>query len=91
MLAEIACITLGVPIGYALRKYSTAVAWGNRALSAVIYILLFLIGFSVGGNNEFLARLTELGVQGILIGILCALGSVLAVYILYAYICKKEN
>ncbi len=79
MFFIIGLIIGSVPIGYFLRKNSHAVNFTNRALVFVIYALLFFIGLGLGSNEELLLRLSKLGVQGIVIGVLSALGSVFAV------------
>ncbi len=83
MLLEIGLIVGGIPVGYALRKSSFAVTTTGHALSAVIYALLFVIGLNLGNDESLLLRLADLGVQGVLIGILSALGSVFAICFLF--------
>ena len=82
MLFELGCIVGGIPVGYALRRNATVVRCVNAAASGVVYVLLFLLGVSLGGNQDLLARLTELGLRGVCIGIFCALGSALAAWLL---------
>lgn len=89
MLVEMGCILGGIPLGYALRTRQTAVRWANRALSSIIYILLFLMGISLGGNVDLVARLSELGLSGILIGLCCAAGSALVALLLHKTLLKK--
>ncbi len=91
MLLEIGLIVAGIPVGYALRKRDAAVKCVNNALSLVIYILLFLIGMSLGGNTDLLARLAELGVQGTLIGALCAIGSAVAAWCFSVLLLREKK
>ncbi len=83
MLLEIGLIVVGVPLGYAVHKKSFAVKLTNHALSAIIYALLFLIGLNLGGDEDLLSRMGELGLQGIVIGVLAALGSIFTVCFLF--------
>lgn len=76
MLAEVGCIIAGIPLGYALRNHVPMVRVANGMASGIIYVLLFLLGISLGSNEQLLTRLGELGVQGFAIGFGCALGSV---------------
>ena len=89
MLLEIGCIVGGVPLGYALHKKPLAVRWANTALSGIIYVLLFLMGVSLGSNKDLLTRVSELGLRGVCIGLCCALGSALAAWILHRTLLKK--
>ncbi len=91
MWVEVGLIVSGIPLGYALRKKPMAITFTNHALSAVIYALLFLIGLSLGGNEDLTARLAELGVQGVLIGILCSMGSIFATWFLYSIVFKAKQ
>ncbi len=91
MWVEVGLIVAGVPMGYALRKSSKAVSITNHALSIVIYALLFLIGLNIGSNDDLIARMADLGIQGIFIGIACAIGSILAVWILYNIVFKAPK
>lgn len=82
MLLELGCILGGIPAGYALRHRARVVRGVNAAASSIVYVLLFLLGISLGGNHDLLERLTELGLRGVCIGLLCAAGSALAAYLL---------
>ncbi len=79
MLLEMGLIVGSIPVGYALRKSTMAVGFTGHALTIVIYALLFLIGVNLGNDENLLLRLTDLGVQGVIVGVLCALGSVFIV------------
>ncbi|MEG2173682.1 MAG: LysO family transporter [Desulfovibrionaceae bacterium] len=85
MLAEVTCILVGIPLGYALRHNTPLVRGTTRMASGVIYVLLFLLGLSLGSNEHLLARLGELGLRGFAIGMCCALGSI----VVTACIAKK--
>ncbi len=91
MWVEVGLIVSGIPVGYALRKKPLAISFTNRALSIVIYTLLFLIGLSLGGNDDLISRLTELGVQGVLIGIMCSAGSIFVTWCIYNVIFKAKK
>lgn len=85
MLAEISCILVGIPVGYALRQRPRIVGTAHGMASGIIYALLFLLGLSLGSNDHLLAKLGELGVQGICIGIACSLGSVVVTALVARY------
>ncbi len=90
MWVEVGIIVAGIPLGYALHKKPLAVSITNHALSFVIYALLFLIGLNLGSNDSLISRLADLGIQGIFIGIISALGSILAVWFFYNIIFKAK-
>lgn len=76
MLAEVGCILAGIPLGYVLRNQMRLVRTANGMASGIIYALLFLLGLSLGNNQQLFARLADLGLRGFLIGLACALGSI---------------
>ncbi len=83
MLLEMSLIVGSIPVGYALRKSTAAVGFTGHALSIVIYALLFLIGLNLGNNEDLLLRIADLGVQGVVIGVLSGLGSVFVVCFIF--------
>ncbi len=91
MILEIGLIVVGVPLGYALHKKPKAVGFTNHALSGIIYALLFFIGLNLGGNENLLSRMGELGLQGTVIGVLSALGSVFVVCFLFRSFFTKQS
>lgn len=91
MLLEIGCILGGIPLGWSLRRRSPVVRGVNAATSGIIYVLLFLLGVSLGGNRELLGRLTDLGLQGLLIGLCCAAGSAVAAWMLHGILLRTES
>lgn len=78
MIAEVGCILGGIPLGYVLRHKARLVRTANGMASGIIYALLFLLGLSLGTNEHLLARLGELGLRGFGIGLICAIGSIVA-------------
>ncbi len=76
MILEVGIIVASIPIGYALRKFPKVVGVTGHALTIIIYAMLFFIGISIGGNEDLLLRVADLGVQGIIVGVFSALGSV---------------
>ena len=75
MWLAVGCILVGIPLGWLCRTLPRVVRATNTLASAVIYLLLFFLGVGVGSNDALIARLGDLGVQGVLIGVCCALGS----------------
>ena len=77
MWLALGCLAAGIPWGWCMRHRPRVVRATGRLSLVVIHVLLFLLGAGVGGNTELAARLGDLGVQGVIIGVACALGSAL--------------
>lgn len=63
----------------------------HLCIMSAIFLLLFLLGVSIGGNANLLANLPRLGLQALLL-IVCALaGSILAVRLISPFIHAGEG
>jgi uncharacterized membrane protein YbjE (DUF340 family) len=51
---------VGIVLGYLLRRQS--LPWINKAITALIWLLLFLLGIEVGHNEQIIRSLPTLGV-----------------------------
>ena len=81
MFIVIAFIFLGIGLGYTVRTRLAAQArakavgtWTARATTWLIWLLLFMLGAEVGGNEQILAALPTLGVEALLLAVCSVLG-----------------
>ena len=92
MIVEMSLIVAGIPLGYAVSKQKKTVQATSKLLTVVIYALLFLIGLNLGSNDELVVRIGELGLQGFIVGILAALGSVFVIcFLLRKFLSPKTD
>lgn len=82
MFVEVGCILAGIPLGLALRKKEAAVRCVDRATMWAIYGLLFLLGLSLGSNDDLIAQLGSIGIRAMIISLSCLMGSAAAVWAL---------
>lgn len=87
VLIVIALMLGGVGTGYLLRRCNTRPV--GRIITILIWLLLFLLGTEVGGNPDIINGLGTLGVEALLITLFAVLGSSLAAWGLWYYICRK--
>jgi uncharacterized membrane protein YbjE (DUF340 family) len=80
---------LGIALGYLLRKKTILQKLG-KPISYTIYLLLFFLGISVGGNSNIINNLPSLGGQACLLAFAGTLGSVLAAWAVYKLVFKKD-
>lgn len=80
----------GIAVGYLLRKIEFLQKVG-KLISYTIYLLLFLLGISVGQNEEIIKNLSTLGIQAFLIAFAGTLGSVLAAWGVYHFFFKEKQ
>jgi uncharacterized membrane protein YbjE (DUF340 family) len=80
MFAEFACLIAGVIPGHLLRKNKPAHKLARRGAMLTIYALLFTLGARLGGDEQLFRSLNHIGLQGLVLGFSCTLGSALGVY-----------
>ena len=89
MFIVIGIMFAGIGIGYLMRRQS--LTWINQTITALIWLLLFLLGIEVGHNEQIIRSLPTLGVEAFAIAIVCVLGSCLAAWGLWKYVNRKKE
>lgn len=84
MLIVIGLMFLGVLLGYRFRGRE----WKNLQglISGAIFLLLFLLGITVGANNDIMANLDSIGLESFVITLAAVVGSVLCAWIVYKFL-----
>jgi hypothetical protein len=72
----------GIALGRLLRGRQGAIGLMDRLTMGSVYILLFVLGLSVGTNQKLLSHIGTLGVQAAILAVGAIAGSVLAVQLL---------
>lgn len=73
MFTVISIMIGGIALGFLLRKQR--ITGIHRVITALIWLLLFLLGTEVGGNRQIMENLHTLGVEALVITLGCILGS----------------
>jgi uncharacterized membrane protein YbjE (DUF340 family) len=89
MFIVIGIMFAGIGIGYLMRRQS--LPWINQAITALIWLLLFLLGIEVGHNEQIIRSLPTLGVEAFTIAIVCVFGSCLAAWGLWKYVNRRKE
>jgi uncharacterized membrane protein YbjE (DUF340 family) len=84
-------MTLGMVIGASLRHKKKIIKQVNKLVTISVYLLLFLLGISVGLNDELVSNLDTLGVHALIITLMAVLGSVLLAMLIYHLYFKNSN
>ena len=88
MIIVLLLMLAGILAGFALRQKSIVLKINEKLTSVAIYILLFLLGISVGLNKTIIQQLDKIGIQALIITIGAISGSVLTLWILYRFFLK---
>ena len=67
----------GILIGYLLRHHKKLIKPVDKITMFSIYLLLFLIGVSIGSNKEIISNLDTLGIIAIVLSSGAIIGSIL--------------
>lgn len=94
MFIIIGIMLTGMLLGYLLR--SKRLSWIHKIITLFIWILLFLLGIDVGGNDSIIKGLLHtLGLEAVIITIAAVIGSILCAwglwYLLYIKNRGKET
>ena len=89
MFTVIGIMFIGIGLGYMLRQQS--LPWINKAITALIWLLLFLLGIEVGHNERIIRSLPTLGLEAFIIAIVCVLGSCVAAWGLWRYVNGRKE
>ncbi|MBN1970323.1 MAG: LysO family transporter [Candidatus Delongbacteria bacterium] len=76
-------IGLGIIVGFVFRKKELVFKLNEKFTMYSIYLLLFLLGVSVGMNEEIISNIDKIGLDVFVITLGAVLGSVIASWILF--------
>lgn len=91
MIAILVILSTGILLGLLIVKKPKLHLFNNHLLNWAIYLLLFLLGISVGTNREVIQNIGKIGYEAIAIGIFSIAGSVLLSAILFKFLFKQDE
>ncbi len=89
MLKIVMIMLCGIGTGYLLRNKKMSVI--GRVITALIWVLLFLLGIEVGSNPRIINGLQTLGLEAILLTFGGSAGSVLFAWALWKMVNRKPT
>ena len=87
MLIIVAIMLCGIAVGYLLRNWDTRFI--SHVITALIWLLLFLLGIEVGSNPRIVMGMQTLGIEALLLTIGGALGTTLFSWLLWKYVSRR--
>lgn len=78
MFIVVALLVSGIILGFMLRD--KGIAKVNRLITPLIWLLLFLLGITVGKDPKIMQGLTTIGIDALIITSFAVLGSVIAAW-----------
>jgi uncharacterized membrane protein YbjE (DUF340 family) len=90
MITVLILMTSGIIIGWFLHNKKKLLKISSELTNWAIYILLFLLGLSVGTNEKILNNFDQIGFLAILITLFAVAGSILVSWLTYVLFFKKR-
>ena len=81
----------GIFSGFIFRKKKSFITFADKSAGWSIYILLFLLGLSVGNNKEVINNFTNIGFNSIIITLSGVSGSIILSFIIYKIFFKNNE
>lgn len=91
MLTVVAIMTLGIVFGYFIRNKSKFIKTNDKLIMWAIYLLLFVLGVTIGANQIIMTNLPTLGLKALAITLGGVLGSVLLAWFTYIRFFKAKE
>jgi len=93
MIKLLVIMFLGMILGYFLRYHSKFIHISNKLGRIIIYVLLFVLGISVGLNKAIISQIDTIGLKALIITVGALIGSLIFAYITYKlfFISKHEK
>jgi uncharacterized membrane protein YbjE (DUF340 family) len=82
---------LGMAAGYMLRKFKKLYNRLDKTVSYIIYLLLFLLGLSVGQNRMIINSFHIIGLKALLISAASVAGSILLAALVFHFFFKHDH
>ena len=86
MFSIISTMFLGIGIGYVLRNWSI-LQKTEKTISLTIFLLLFILGVSIGSNSLIVNNLGKFGWQAVILASSGVLGSLIAARLVLQLFC----
>jgi len=81
----------GIVTGFLLSRIWPVNRFGDHVVRYLIFILLFLMGITVGMNREIINNISEIGVYSLFITLLSISGSIILAKIAFKFLFRKNE
>ena len=81
----------GIVLGFIFRKRRTLITAADKLAGWSIYLLLFLLGLSIGNNELIITNFAQIGFNSIMLTLSGISGSVILSFFAYKFFFKKDE
>ena len=90
MITILMVLSAGVLTGFLLVGRPVWHRYNNKLLNLAIYVMLFLLGISVGTNREVIGNLGKIGYESVAIAMASMVGSILLSTFVFKLLFKQN-
>ncbi len=90
MFSIVATMMTGISLGY-LFRHKSILQNTEKTISMTIFLLLFIMGVTIGSNKELIGNLGNFGWQAAVISVSATCGSVLAAWMVMRFFFRTET
>lgn len=89
MFSIIATMMTGISLGY-LFRHKSILQNTEKTISITIFLLLFIMGVTIGSNDELISNIGNFGWQAAIISVSATCGSILAAWLVMKFFFHKD-
>ncbi len=83
-------MTGGLLLGFLLRAKQRIVSGNEKLITYAIYLLLFMMGVSIGSNEQIMNSLSTLGIVALIVSMGAIIGSILTGFLVFKLFFKND-
>ncbi len=91
MINVIAFFVTGAFLGFLLRKQKKIIGNIDRITNWTVYLLLFLLGLSVGANRTIIRNIGKIGIQALILALGAIAGSIVLSFVISKLLLKDRK
>ncbi len=91
MIIVVAIMTAGIVLGYLIRRKALLIKINDKLIMWAIYLLLFVLGITIGANEIIMISLPTLGLKALAITVGGILGSIFLAWFTYNRFFKNRE
>jgi len=91
MITVVLIMTAGIVLGYVVRHRTMLIKINDKLIMWAIYLLLFVLGATIGTNEIIMKSLPTLGLKALAIAVGGVLGSILLAWFTYKKFFKNSE
>lgn len=80
----------GIFLGFLLRAKQRIVSANETLITYAIYLLLFMMGVSIGSNEQIMNSLSTLGIVALIVSMGAIIGSILTGFLVFKLFFKND-